>query len=78
MELTSRELATVLHALRAVQEITLYRNNAGPCNTRTGCDHFYDHQPLTVSEIDALCERLNVAEPDLYPHESAILAGPEA
>lgn len=54
-ELTGRELATVLAALRYWQmelEEPDFEAN-GP--------HFADHAALTVEEIDDLCERLNAA-----------------
>lgn len=53
-ELTTRELATVLHALRIVQcEGRIEGCNAGYC------DHFEDYEPLTNAEIGDLCERIN-------------------
>ena len=68
-----RELATVLHALRCLQELRqkLCGTPADPgctfsehygclSKTSTACDHFEDVEPLTVAEIDALCERLNL------------------
>jgi hypothetical protein len=51
----SRELATVLAALRRWQR-DLAENEEGPI-----CDYFTDCTPLTVDEIDDLCERLNSA-----------------
>lgn len=52
-----RELATVLHGLRMAQEqIT----GDGDCWTRA-CDHFDEVEPMNDIEIDALCERLNLA-----------------
>lgn len=63
-----RELATVLHSLRILQEI---RNNEfiGGCWDHEqhhladldSCDHFTEAKPLTNDEIDILCERLNFA-----------------
>jgi hypothetical protein len=55
IQLTDRELATVLAALRYWQQ-DLAENDDGPIS-----DHFIDHTPLTVEEIDDLCERLNVS-----------------
>jgi hypothetical protein len=65
---TDRELSTVLHSLRLLQEI---RNNEfiGGCWDHEqhhladpdSCDHFAEDQPLTNEEIDVLCERLNLA-----------------
>ena len=53
--LTSRELATVLAALRYWQQQL----------PREGFPHFSDETPLSVDEIDALCDRLNEPVPDL-------------
>ena len=50
--LTDRELATVLWALRRLQ-------NALDTEDQKGYVHFEEHDPLTSDEIDALCERLN-------------------
>ena len=50
---TDRELATILAALRYWQQ-DLTANEEGPI-----CDHFTEHSPLTVDEIDDLCERIN-------------------
>lgn len=61
--LTPKELATVLAALRFWQEL----ERGEPCekflpeNARKGT-HFEEHDPLTVEEIDSLCERLNSLE----------------
>jgi hypothetical protein len=57
--ITIRELATVLAALRCWQHEMLRRSETGddgPVN-----DELFDSRntPLSVSEIDALCERLN-------------------
>jgi len=50
--LNDREVATVLHALRSLQF---------GCNSDE-CDHFDDNvEPLNSDEIDALCERINLA-----------------
>jgi hypothetical protein len=50
MELNERELATVLHALRSLQE-----HDACKCEG----DHFSNAEELTAEEIDDLCERIN-------------------
>jgi hypothetical protein len=56
-QLSDRELATLLAALRYWQQ-NLAReepqSNEGPISP-----HFAEHSPLTVEEIDALCEQLN-------------------
>jgi len=50
-QLSGRELATVLAALRHFQQQpTLPADLSG---------HFADHNPLSAGQIDALCERLN-------------------
>jgi hypothetical protein len=52
-----RELATVLHALRLIQE-----SSDGPQDcTFFMCDHFAEAEALNNAEIDVLCERLNLA-----------------
>jgi len=54
--LTSRELATVLAALRYWQ-----RDLESADEIFDSGDHFVDQLPLTAAEIDELCERLNCA-----------------
>jgi hypothetical protein len=54
IQLTDRELATVLAALRYWQQDLA--ENDGPIS-----EHFADVTPLSVEEIDDLCERLNCA-----------------
>lgn len=56
-DLTARELATVLAALRYWQEEMTPHQYAG-CNL----DHLADFTPLDADEIDALCERINTQE----------------
>jgi len=50
---TDRELATILASLRYWQR-DLAANEEGPIS-----EHFNEHTPLTVDEIDELCERIN-------------------
>lgn len=51
-----RELATVLHGLRLIQEAA-----SGPADCTAGiCDHFDEAEALTDDEIDALCDRLQL------------------
>lgn len=70
-----RELNTVLHALRILQEIrepkrdgchdNESRRKYGADDPGTSCDHFEEVNPLTTSEIETLCERLQLRpEPD--------------
>ncbi|MCI0457788.1 MAG: hypothetical protein L0Z62_12540 [Gemmataceae bacterium] len=56
MQLSDRELATVLAALR------FWQDEMGPHAHAGGCypEHFEGTQPLDSREIDELCERLNV------------------
>ena len=53
--LTSRELATVLAALRHWQQ-QLEREGLAFAD---GFPHFADAKPLSVAEIETLCDRLN-------------------
>lgn len=50
-QMSGRELATVLAALRQFQQ-----QAAIPADLS---GHFADHSPLSASQIDALCQRLN-------------------
>jgi hypothetical protein len=60
IQLTGRDLATVLASLRWWQ-----RNLAGNEGQVPICEHFDDKTtPLTVDEIDELCERLNCGDPE--------------
>ena len=54
--LSSRELATVLAALRYWQQ-DLAENEEPPIS-----GHFANETPLTVEEIDDLCQRLNFGD----------------
>jgi len=53
VQFTDRELATVLAALRYWQHDLA--ENDGPIS-----EHFAQETPLSVEEIDDLCERLNL------------------
>jgi hypothetical protein len=55
--MSTKELATVLAALRCWQR-TLAANEAQG-ERPISQEYFQDVEPLTVSEIDQLCERLN-------------------
>lgn len=69
-----RELATVLHALRILQEIRQPDKPAGGCleaeeygldeGDQSSCDHYDEAKALSDEEIDALCERLNLGPED--------------
>jgi hypothetical protein len=57
-ELTDRELATVLAALR------FWQDEMGPHPHASGCypEHFDGIEPLDAQEIDDLCDRLNTTQ----------------
>ena len=65
----TREIASILHGLRIIQELRA-GNRSGCANAESyglaeaECDHFTHRRgpkPLTSEEIDALCEDLNVS-----------------
>ena len=57
--LTKRELATVLSALRHWQEGFLHESYS-ESEVKAMFPHFRDAKPLTIDEVDALCQKLNV------------------
>jgi hypothetical protein len=62
--MTSKELATVLAALRYwQQELQEIAEQPDEDNWIAESLHFQEHEPLTVEEIDDLCERLNLNAP---------------
>ena len=68
--LSDRELATVLAALRYWQQDLARNENDPPI-----CDHFQDGTtPLTVEEIDDLCERLNLGHDGECQADTPVLA----
>jgi hypothetical protein len=56
-QLTERQLATILHALRMLQESESHTTKA--CTTGH-CEHFADVSEMDNDEINELCESLNV------------------
>ena len=52
--ISSRELATILHALRMIQE---HANGPGDCLVGV-CEHFDENDELTDAETDALYNKL--------------------
>lgn len=60
--LTDREFATVLAALRCFQQTHAPATPGDAVEDADGCDHFYEHSPLTATEIDELCERINTTD----------------
>jgi hypothetical protein len=65
--MNERELATTLAALRYWQQDMIDIQDQDEDNWMADSTHFEKHQPLTVEEIDALCEKLNA--PESEPHE---------
>lgn len=59
MTLTDRELATVLFALRHAQLLVESPSDREGLREQ---GHFTDLEPLSVAEIDDLCDRLNAKE----------------
>ena len=59
--LTPRELATTLAALRFWQQQRQHE-----AVFAENFPHFADELPLTAEEIDALCDRLNLADADSH------------
>jgi hypothetical protein len=57
VELTAREVANILAALRNWQTDSLNEDLE-----EAFAGHFEEHAPLTDDEIDDLCERLNFAD----------------
>jgi len=61
MNLTNRETATVLAALR------YWQRDFGAAGGATAFpDHFYDCKPLKAKQIDALCERINAPDEEEF------------
>ena len=69
--ITRRELASVLHGLRLMQEqwepkmhgcTSIGLHEPLELSEPNSCDHFCDEEdsPLSIDEIDQLCERLNI------------------
>lgn len=65
MNLTDRELATILHALRVLQCGGRFEGCAAGI-----CQHFVDAEALNDQEIDELCERMNLAAPATTSRET--------
>lgn len=64
--LSARELATVLAALRCFQESSAQGNGAA----LRALPHFTDYEPLSATDTDVLCERLNCGSGALCPGAS--------
>jgi hypothetical protein len=59
-DLSDRELATVLFALRNMVSLVETADSWRELGTQ---EHFAEHDPLTAEQIDALCKRLNATSP---------------
>jgi hypothetical protein len=65
-DMSDRELNTVLHALRCMQEKEY--GEPGECHSSLtstnggSCDHFSEHPPMNSQEIESLCDRLQLTE----------------
>lgn len=69
-DLTDRQLATILAALRHFQNSftrcengvrsTVFRDSTGDVPAAEMFEHFRDVEPLEPADIDHLCETLNV------------------
>ena len=66
--LSARELATVLAAMRCFQESLTQGNGAA----LRALPHFADYEPLSATDIDLLCERLNCGGDAACPGESTV------
>jgi hypothetical protein len=62
VNLTNRETATVLAALRNWQEITSEEGGNDP--RELSPNHFEDVEPLSSKEISALCQKINFEDDD--------------
>jgi hypothetical protein len=57
--LSLREIATVLCALRSIQDrLDGFPSRQCHAPESLECDHFHDHRPLSAEDIDALCEHV--------------------
>lgn len=58
MRLSDQETATVLAALRHWQSDLRFTNT----HVRRHREHFAEHEPLSIPEIDHLCQKINFGE----------------
>ena len=66
--LSARELATVLAALRCFQKSLAQGKDAA----LRALPHFTECEPLSATDIDLLCERLNCGSDALCPDDSTV------
>ncbi len=59
MRLNKRQIASVLAALRHWQRHLSIHGSAVSTRGSAYCEHFMHESPLSIKEIDDLCERLN-------------------
>ena len=60
LEISSRELATILAALRVYQTALIESAGDMPDPILDIATHCDSHERMEVDEIDALCERINL------------------
>lgn len=65
--MNDRELATCLAALRYWQQEMIDIQEQDEDNWMADSSHFTEHTPLTVEEIDTLCEKINCSEEPKAP-----------
>jgi len=73
MRFTAREQATILAALRNWQSEDYYWYHQPQARLPMSIDHddfFFEHEPLTIEQIDELCERINFDGTDQEPCDS--------
>jgi hypothetical protein len=75
LSLDKRETATVLAALRKFQRDA---GNVRQLAHMMATEHFKDIKPLSLDEIDALCERINFAPAVASPHDNEPFSGSHA
>ena len=63
-QFSAREACTVLAALRMLQQICAIGGRTSSGLAIDEMEHFEDTTPLSVDEIDALCERIAINWPD--------------
>lgn len=74
-EISSQELATILAALRNWQKMmqAFEEHNVPFHPSHEGFGgYFEEHQPLTLSQIDELCERINFSKPAVAAEDPVI------
>ena len=71
-----RELATVLAALRVYQQQLEMNGGAPPQDVEDIATNVFECEPMSVDEIDELCERLNIQSAQPRAPQPVAAAGP--